>query len=233
MRFLWPDLLWLLLAVPALVAAYCLRAVAQEGGRSLRQPAARQGRDRPRPAVPAPRAAARLPARDGGRARRARAAERGIHPAVAAADDRPRDGRLAQHAREGRGAQPHHARRRRRRSNSSSRCRTTCASASSRSPERPRSSRRRRENRDDLIAAIDRFQLQRATATGSGLILSLSLLLPDAGIDLESVVFDRNFSRFGGGTRRRRPHAPAGEGGEEGLHARRARLVQDRARSSS
>jgi Ca-activated chloride channel family protein len=54
------------------------------------------------------------------------------------------------------------------------------------------------ENRDDLIAAIDRFQLQRATATGSGLIMSLSLLLPDAGIDLESWVFDRNFSRFGG-----------------------------------
>jgi Ca-activated chloride channel family protein len=56
------------------------------------------------------------------------------------------------------------------------------------------------QNRDDLIAAIDRFQLQRATATGSGLILSLSLLLPDAGIDLESMVFDRNFSRFGGGS---------------------------------
>jgi Ca-activated chloride channel family protein len=55
------------------------------------------------------------------------------------------------------------------------------------------------ENRDDLIAAIDRFQLQRATATGSGLIMSLSLLLPDSGIDLESMVFDRNFSRFGGG----------------------------------
>jgi Ca-activated chloride channel family protein len=56
------------------------------------------------------------------------------------------------------------------------------------------------ENREDLIAAIDRFQLQRATATGSGLIMSLSLLLPEAGIDLESWVFDRNFSRFGGGT---------------------------------
>ena len=53
-------------------------------------------------------------------------------------------------------------------------------------------------NRDDLIAAIDRFQLQRATATGSGLILSLSLLLPDAGIDLESMVFDRAFSRSRG-----------------------------------
>ena len=54
------------------------------------------------------------------------------------------------------------------------------------------------ENRDDLIAAIDRFQLQRATATGSGLLMSLSLLLPDAGIDLEAAVFDRAFSRMGG-----------------------------------
>ena len=55
------------------------------------------------------------------------------------------------------------------------------------------------ENRDDLIAAIDRFQLQRATADRQRPIMSLSLLLPDSGIDLESMVFDRNFSRFGGG----------------------------------
>ena len=47
------------------------------------------------------------------------------------------------------------------------------------------------DNREDLLAAIDRFQLQRATATGSGLILSLSVLFPDAGIDLESIIFDR------------------------------------------
>jgi Ca-activated chloride channel family protein len=55
------------------------------------------------------------------------------------------------------------------------------------------------ENRDDLLAAIDRFQLQRATATGSGLLVSLAQLLPEAGIDLESVVFDSAFSRYGGG----------------------------------
>jgi Ca-activated chloride channel family protein len=54
------------------------------------------------------------------------------------------------------------------------------------------------ENRDDLIAAIDRFQLQRATATGSGLLMALALLLPDAGIDLEAAVFDRAFSRMSG-----------------------------------
>jgi Ca-activated chloride channel family protein len=55
------------------------------------------------------------------------------------------------------------------------------------------------ESRDDLLTAIDRFQLQRGTATGSGLLVSLALLLPDAGIDLESIVFDSAFSRWGGG----------------------------------
>ena len=54
------------------------------------------------------------------------------------------------------------------------------------------------QNREDLHAAIDRFQLQRATATGSGLIVSLSVLFPDAGIDLESILFDSAFSRMGG-----------------------------------
>ncbi len=49
--------------------------------------------------------------------------------------------------------------------------------------------------RDELISAVDRFQLQRATATGAGLLLALSQLLPDAGIDVESGVFDGNFSR--------------------------------------
>jgi Ca-activated chloride channel family protein len=55
------------------------------------------------------------------------------------------------------------------------------------------------ESRDDLLTAIDRFQLQRGTATGSGLLVSLALLLPDSGIDLESIVFDSAFSRWGGG----------------------------------
>jgi Ca-activated chloride channel homolog len=43
------------------------------------------------------------------------------------------------------------------------------------------------ENKEDMKAAIDRFQLQRATATGSGLILALGMLFPDDGLDLESV----------------------------------------------
>jgi Ca-activated chloride channel family protein len=54
------------------------------------------------------------------------------------------------------------------------------------------------EVREDLIAAIDRFQLQRGTATGSGLMLSLAQLFPEAGIDLESALYDRAYSRYGG-----------------------------------
>ena len=45
-------------------------------------------------------------------------------------------------------------------------------------------------NREDLLAAIDRFQLQRATATGSAIYTSLAALLPDAGIDLQSLDFN-------------------------------------------
>ena len=59
------------------------------------------------------------------------------------------------------------------------------------------------DQKDDLIAAIDRFQLQRGTATGSGLWLSLATLLPEAGIALESVVYGQEFvlSNGGGGAR--------------------------------
>jgi Ca-activated chloride channel homolog len=46
-------------------------------------------------------------------------------------------------------------------------------------------------SRDDAIAAIDRFQLQRATAIGSGIVLSLATLFPDAGIDLSQITGQR------------------------------------------
>jgi Ca-activated chloride channel family protein len=42
------------------------------------------------------------------------------------------------------------------------------------------------ENRDDLLAAIDRFQLQRATAIGSGLLVALKSIFPDVEFDLRS-----------------------------------------------
>ncbi len=51
------------------------------------------------------------------------------------------------------------------------------------------------DNRDDLVAAIDAFQLQRGTATGSALMVALNLLRPDSGIDLESALFGKDFRR--------------------------------------
>jgi len=51
------------------------------------------------------------------------------------------------------------------------------------------------EDREAVIAAIDRIQLQRATATGSGLIVSLATLFPDAGFDVSTAVFGRDAPR--------------------------------------
>ncbi|MDQ2780260.1 MAG: VWA domain-containing protein [Pseudomonadota bacterium] len=48
-------------------------------------------------------------------------------------------------------------------------------------------------SRDDVIKAIDRFQLQRGTATGSGIILSLATLFPDDGIEIQQITGQRNF----------------------------------------
>ena len=42
------------------------------------------------------------------------------------------------------------------------------------------------ENREDLIAAIDRFQLQRATAIGSGILVSLKAIFPEVEFDLRA-----------------------------------------------
>ena len=46
-------------------------------------------------------------------------------------------------------------------------------------------------NREDLVTAIDRFQLQRATATGNAIVISLATLLPDAGIELQQLGLER------------------------------------------
>jgi Ca-activated chloride channel family protein len=46
-------------------------------------------------------------------------------------------------------------------------------------------------SREDVVAAIDRFQLQRGTAIGSGIVLSLATLFPDAGIDLSQITGQR------------------------------------------
>jgi len=64
-------------------------------------------------------------------------------------------------------------------------------------------------SRDDVIAAIDRFQLQRGTAIGSGLVLSLATLFPEDGIDLSQITGARAMP--GGAPRPRdRPPVEAG-----------------------
>jgi Ca-activated chloride channel homolog len=55
-------------------------------------------------------------------------------------------------------------------------------------------------NREDLVTAIDRFQLQRATATGNAIVISLATLFPDQGIELAAM-------QGGGGGGRNRPWA--------------------------
>jgi Ca-activated chloride channel homolog len=42
------------------------------------------------------------------------------------------------------------------------------------------------QNRDDVLAAIDRFELQRATAIGSGILVSLKVLFPTIEFDLST-----------------------------------------------
>ena len=41
-------------------------------------------------------------------------------------------------------------------------------------------------SREDILAAIDRFQLQRGTAVGSGILVALKMIFPDAEFDLRS-----------------------------------------------
>lgn len=53
--------------------------------------------------------------------------------------------------------------------------------------------------REELVNAIDRFQLQRGTATGSGLLMALATLRPEAKLDLESVLYPSGQNGWGGG----------------------------------
>lgn len=42
------------------------------------------------------------------------------------------------------------------------------------------------KNKEDILAAIDRFQLQRGTAVGAGILVSLKLIQPDVEFDLRN-----------------------------------------------
>ena len=50
-------------------------------------------------------------------------------------------------------------------------------------------------SREDLVAAIDKFQMQRSTAIGSAIVVSLAELFPDAGIDLSAMTYGRERPR--------------------------------------
>jgi Ca-activated chloride channel family protein len=63
-------------------------------------------------------------------------------------------------------------------------------------------------SRDDVIKAIDRFQLQRGTATGSGIILSLATLFPDDGIEIQHITGQRNFPGKEVGAKKEAPPRP-------------------------
>jgi Ca-activated chloride channel homolog len=70
------------------------------------------------------------------------------------------------------------------------------------------------DNREDLLQAIERVQLQRGTALGSGIYISLATLLPDAGINLEHLVHGRPeyWSRWPGAEAADKEKKPAAPG---------------------
>ena len=67
-------------------------------------------------------------------------------------------------------------------------------------------------SREDVVAAIDRFQLQRGTAIGSGLVLSLAALFPDDGIDLSQITGQRNMPAAPGEKKDKKPFVPVEPG---------------------
>ncbi len=67
-------------------------------------------------------------------------------------------------------------------------------------------------SREDAVAAIDRFQLQRATAIGSGIVLSLATIFPDAGIDLSQITGQRLMPKALGDTKPEKEFTPVEPG---------------------
>jgi Ca-activated chloride channel family protein len=65
------------------------------------------------------------------------------------------------------------------------------------------------DQKDELVASIDRFQLQRGTATGSGLLVALNTLMPEQAVDLESVLYGSEFKAAGAVGAGRSLDAPA------------------------
>ena len=67
-------------------------------------------------------------------------------------------------------------------------------------------------SREDIIAAIDRFQLQRGTATGSGIVLSLATLFPDDEIEIAQITGQRMMPKPLGETKPKKEFKPVEPG---------------------
>jgi Ca-activated chloride channel homolog len=67
------------------------------------------------------------------------------------------------------------------------------------------------DDKEKLLEAIDRFDLQRGTATGSALYVALATLFPDAGIDIEALTFPGGFYTGSSRGRRLEPANPKPE----------------------
>ena len=67
-------------------------------------------------------------------------------------------------------------------------------------------------SREDLVAAIDRFQLQRGTATGSGIVLSLATLFPDDDIEIAHITGQRSMPRMLGDPPKKKETQPVEPG---------------------
>ena len=77
------------------------------------------------------------------------------------------------------------------------------------------------QNHEDILAAIDRFQLQRGTAIGSGIIVALATIFPEEGIDVSSLIYGRDAAA-------RHTSRSAWQSGETGVQAGSTRLVHIR-----
>lgn len=53
-------------------------------------------------------------------------------------------------------------------------------------------------DRQALLEAVDRFRLQRATATGSGLLMALATLMPEHAFDIELLIYGFDANQFRG-----------------------------------
>ena len=179
MTFLWPEMLWLLLVVPALVAGYFYllrrkqRRALSYASLSMVKDAMGTGQRFRRHIPPLFFLIALIALIVADRPSRGR-----DHLAIAAPNHHPRHGCFRQYARQSTCSPIAFPRRRPLPKPLSPSSPRTYASAWCPSPPRRRSCRSPTQNREDIVGAIDRFQLQRGTAIGSGIIVSLATIFP-------------------------------------------------------